>query len=142
MVSIPQIESLDEPLETAIQVLGSGWATVADVADAADARRAERPLIGQLLLKHHKMTVHQIFDVLAEEATNTKFFGEIATDKGYVTQADISQMLHIQQCSCPPLWQQLVSRGVITHVQAEAIRGATRKRLRHPLGSTPIACEA
>lgn len=142
MNSLPHNEHVDEPVETAIVALRAGWASVSDIADAVEARRAERPLIGQLLLKHRKITVHQIFDVLAEEATNNKLFGQIAVDKGYITPADVDQILYIQQCSCPPLWQQLVSRGVITTAQAESIRTAIRTRLRRPLGATPVPCEA
>lgn len=142
MNSLPHNEHVDEPVETAIVALRAGWASVSDIADAVEARRVERPLIGQLLLKHRKITVHQIFDVLAEEATNNKLFGQIAVEKGYVTPADVDQILYIQQCSCPPLWQQLVSRGVITTAQAESIRTATRKRLRRPFEATPVPCEA
>lgn len=49
---------MGEPVETVLAAITAGWATPQEVADAVAARRAQRPLIGQLLLKHRKLTVH------------------------------------------------------------------------------------
>lgn len=137
-----QIETGAEPLETVIALRNAGWPTLRDIAYAAKARLAEQPLIGQLPLKNHKMTTHRFFDVLLDEAADSKFFGQIAVEQGYVTPSVIGHTLYEQQFWCTPLWQQLVARGLITRTQAEAVRTAARKRLRRPLGASPAACEA
>jgi hypothetical protein len=135
-------EASDEPVETAIAALSAGWASLEEIADAVAARRGERPMIGQLMLKRGKLTVQQMFAVLAEEATSDKLFGQIAVEKGFISASGISTLLELQATMCPPLWQMLVSRGVIATSQAESIRATTRDRLRQSLEATLVGCEA
>lgn len=132
----------DESLETALAVLSAGWASLDDLVDAAAARRAQRPTIGQLLLTHRKLTVRQVFAVLAEQATSGKLFGEIAVDMGLITQADVHQALQLQASLCPTLLQVLVSRDVLTPQQAESIRTNAQARLRQPADEALEKCEA
>ena len=134
-------EASDEPVETAIAALSAGWASLEEISDAVAARRSQRPMIGELLMKRRKLTVQQVFAVLAEEATSSKLFGQIAVEMGFVTASDVGEMLYQQTLMCPPLWQVLVSRGVITSSQAESIRATTRDRLRQPLEATLVGCE-
>jgi len=135
-------EPRDEPVETAIAALSTGWASLEEIANAVVARRAHRPTIGQLLLKHRKLKVQQVFAVLAEEASSSKLFGEIAVEMGFVTAADVGEMLYLQTTMCPPLWQVLVSSGVITTMQAESIQATTRARLRQPMEAKLVAWDA
>jgi hypothetical protein len=120
----------DEPVETALAVLSAGWASLEDLVDSVAARRNQRPTIGQLLLISHKLNVHQVFHILEEQATTSKLLGEIAVETGFVTEADVNEVLQQQVSLCPPLLQVLVSRDVLTPDQAESIRQATQARLR------------
>ncbi len=135
-------EPRDEPAETAIAALSAGYASLEEIANAVAARRAQRPMIGQLMLKHRMMTVKQVFAVLAENATSGKLFGRIANEMGFVSAADIGKMLELQANMCPPLWQMLESSGVTTPAQTESIRAMTGERLRQPLEATSVGCEA
>lgn len=139
MNSMPQVQALDEPVETAIAAISAGWATPEEIADAVEARRAERPLIGQLMLKLRKLSVHQVFEVLAEESDSNKLFGQITIEKGFSTEADIDEMLALQHSMSLPLWLVLVNRNVITPAQAESIQTAMRERLRKPLEAYMVA---
>ena len=123
-------EVSDEPVETAMAALSAGWASLEEVADAVAARRTQHPLIGELLLKGRKITVQQVFAVLAEKATSNKLFGQIAVDMGFITVSEVGEVLYQQALLCPPLWQVLESRGVITSLQAESIQAITRADLR------------
>lgn len=130
---------MDEPVETAIAAISAGWATPQEVAVAVEARRTQRPMIGQLLLKHRKLSVHQVFEVLAEEANSTQLFGQIAVEKGFTTEAIVGEMVYLQHFMSLPLWQVLVLRGVITAAQAETIRASTKARMRQPLEAEMVA---
>lgn len=137
-----EVESMDESVETALAALAAGWASVDEISIAVAAQRAQRPLFGQLLLKHRKLTVHQVFEILAEEATSDKLFGQIAVEKGFITQREVGEMLYLQMTSCLPLWQVLVMRGTLTPAQAESIQATTRARIRRPLEEGLVACSA
>jgi hypothetical protein len=119
----------DEPVETALAVLSAGWASLEQIADAVAARRTQRPLIGQLMLTHRMMTVHQVFAVLAEEATSHMLFGQLANEMGFVSAENVDKVLFHQTTMCPPLRQVLLSRGVVTPAQAESIQATTRDRM-------------
>ena len=134
--------SSDEPVETALAVLSAGWATIDEITDAVTARRAQRPTIGQLLLTNHKLTVHQVFKILGEQATNSKLFGEIAIELGFIKESDVNEMLQLQSWMCPPLWQVLASCGVLTPSQAESIQQTGRSRQRQPSEEALATCEA
>jgi hypothetical protein len=134
--------SSDEPVETALAVLSAGWATNEEIVEAVAARRTLRPTIGQLLLIHHKLNVHQVFQILGEQATSSKLFGQIAIDMGFIKESDVNEILQLQSSLCPPLWQVLESRGVITPAQAESIQSMTRSRLRQPSDESLETCEA
>lgn len=141
MNSFCEVEPMDELVETALAALAAGWASVGEISDAVAAQRAQRPLIGQLLLKQRRLSVHQVFEVLADEATSDKLFGQIAVEKGMITQQEVGEMLYLQMSYCLPLWQVLVMRGVLTPAQAESIRVTTRNRIRQPLEETMVACK-
>src|SRR5262245_34168626 len=136
----PSVSS-DEPVETALAVLSAGWASIEEIVEAVAARRTLRPTIGQLLLIHHKLNVHQVFQVLGEQATSSKLFGQIAIDMGFIKEPDVNEILQVQSSLCPPLWQVLESRGVITPAQAESIQSMTRSRLRQPSDEALETCE-
>jgi len=134
--------SSDEAVETALAVLSAGWASLEDITEAVAERRNRRPTIGQLLLVHHKLTVHQVFQILAEQATSAKPFGEIAIDMGFISDVDVSAIIQLQTCLCPPLWQVLLSSNVVTSAQAESVQKTTRSRLRQPVEETLADCES
>ncbi|MCC7475106.1 MAG: hypothetical protein IT425_06895 [Pirellulales bacterium] len=138
----PEIESSDEPIETSLAVLARGWATTDEISNAMTLRRSQRPLIGQLLLKHRKLTVHEVFEVLSEEAISERLFGQIAVDRGFLTAKDVGEMLYLQQCMCLPLWQVLLMQGSLTPAQADEVRQLTRDRLRKPLREEVTKCMA
>src|SRR5262245_52552152 len=134
--------SADEPVETTLAILSAGWASIEEITEAVAARRTLRPTIGQLLLIQHKLNVHQVFQVLGEQATSAKLFGQIAIDMGFIKESDVNEILQLQASLCPPLWQVLESRGVITPDQAGLIQKATRSRLRQPSEESLETCEA
>lgn len=142
MNSTTQVQTMDEPVETAIAAISAGWATPQEIADAAEYRRTQRPLIGQLLLKNRKLNAHQVFEVLGEAATSDKPFGKIAIEKGFTTEAIVEEVVFKQYCMSPPLWKVLVDRGVITPAQADSIQASTRARLRKPLEAGLVASKS
>jgi hypothetical protein len=136
------LASCDEPVETALAVLSAGLATVDEIAEAVAVRRTKRPTIGELLLVNHKLTVRQVFQILSEQATSSKLFGQIAVEMGFISPAEVDEQLLHQSSMCPPLWQVLVDRGVITPEQATSIQDGVRSRLRQPADEALAKCEA
>jgi hypothetical protein len=137
-----QFRYSDEPVETALAVLASGWATLEAISEALVARRARRPTIGELLLKEGKLNVSQVFRILEEQATSSKLFGQIAIEMGYLSESDLQEMLDHQSWLCPPLWEVLESHGAITSTQSDVIQEKVRSRLRQSAEEMPLACEA
>jgi len=72
----------EEPLEFAITALAVGLVSFEEVQAAAVARRQARPLIGELAIKHRRLTIHQVFQILGEQATTGEPFGEAAVRMG------------------------------------------------------------
>jgi hypothetical protein len=112
----------EESLDTALIVLGNGWATVAQLSEAAQLRRSSRPKIGELAIHEGRMTIAQVFRVLEHEAVNGGLFGENAVEKGLLNEADLYELLRIQAAKTPELTAILLTQGVLTEQQVEAVK--------------------
>lgn len=64
--------------------------------EAFEIVQSSRPQIGQLALKLGKMTMRQVFTVLAEQSECNRFFGKLAVEMGYITKEDIALLLLMQ----------------------------------------------
>ena len=120
----------DEPLNTALAALAQGVATVEQLEAAAESRRQERPAIGELALAERKLNMAQVMQILGEQAITGELFGKIAVRLNHLSTADVNALLHLQATLTPDLSDILVSQGVLTADQAEALRNDVRGQLR------------
>ena len=120
----------EEAVETALAALDAGWATLDELIAALADRRRARPEIGKLALSARKLTMKQVFQILEQQAIDGKLFGEIAVDKGFLTEIDVEQLLAAQATLCPTLSEILVANKTISSEQASTLRNRLRERLR------------
>lgn len=108
----------DEVLETCLVALDLGLATSEQVRFANTWRLANRPQIGKLALKRGKLTISQVFDVLARQADNGELFGKIAIEMGYLTNEALFELLESQSELTLTLAEALVATNVVRPEQA------------------------
>src|SRR4051812_44381988 len=104
----------EEPLEFAITALALGFVTVEDLRAAAVARRQARPLVGQLAVKNRQLSIHQVFQILGEQATTGEPFGEVAVRMGLMDAKGLNELLVLQAGRTPQLSEVLVDQSVLT----------------------------
>ncbi|MDX1963827.1 MAG: hypothetical protein SFX18_11775 [Pirellulales bacterium] len=107
--------------ETALAVLEHGWATIDQLRGANHWRLAQASKIGKLALVKGKLTMAQVFTVLAEQDCRGKMFGETAVELGYLTYQDVYELLLEQANGIPNLLDALVTQNVISPHQAALI---------------------
>jgi hypothetical protein len=123
-------EYWDEPLETALAAIAQGMATAEELQAAAVARRQSRPAIGRLAITQRKLTMAQAFRILGQQAVTGELFGDIAVQMGFLDEAELHGLLQRQATLTPALSDVLVTQGVLTPEEAEALRGQIREHLR------------
>jgi len=123
---------VDEALETALAALAEGMATVDELRRAAYARRQARPVIGKLALTERKLRMPEVFRILGQQAITGEMFGDLAVRMGLLDEAGLNDLLRLQATLTPALSDVLVTQGILTSAQAEALRNNVRQRLRSP----------
>jgi hypothetical protein len=119
----------EEPLEFAITALAVGMVSVEEVQAAAVARRQARPLIGELAIKHRQLTIHQVFQILGEQATTGEPFGEAAVRMRLLDAKGLNELLGLQTSVTPQLSEVLVEQGVLTPDDVADLRRQVRERM-------------
>jgi hypothetical protein len=119
----------EEPLEFAITALSLGMATVDDLQTAAVARRQARPLIGELAIKYRRLSIHQVFQILGEQATTGEPFGEAAVRLGLLDAAGLNELLGMQTNVTPQLSEVLVDQRVLTPDEVSNLHRQVRERM-------------
>ena len=54
------------------------------------------PRIGEILIQHKKITVHQLADALEEQKSNKIPIGRILISKGYISENELVELLSLQ----------------------------------------------
>jgi hypothetical protein len=122
----------DEPLETALGVLAEGIASIEQMEAAVIERRQRRPAIGQIAIKHRKLTMAQVFRILEHQAATGKRFGEIALELGFLKADDLYELLQLQGRMTPSLAEVLVDTAVVSRDQLADVQTRIEERLRTP----------
>lgn len=105
----------DEPLNTAFRLLSKKLATPRQIQAAVEFCRANRPKIGALALVEGKLKVHEVFQILREQASTNEVFGEIAVRLGYLDRSTLRELLWLQVERSPKLEDVLTQQGVISN---------------------------
>lgn len=92
-----------------------GIITGEQLAQALKLQLANRPLLGNLAMREGKITANQFMKIIMAQANSqSRSFGSIAVELGFLTQNDVADLLILQSGSVPPLSTFLVEMGVIT----------------------------
>ena len=112
-----------------LHLIGKGLIDEERLLEALDYQRGQQDHIGQLAVRHGKLTTYQLLAVLNAQVTSSKRFGEIAVELGFLEPADVDELLEMQQSSRPPLGEVLVDLQIIDRAtmedQLEAFRKST-----------------
>lgn len=112
----------NEPLELVLLALEHGWASVRQLREAIFECRQRRPRIGELAISNRLLTISEVFRVLEREATHGGLFGENAVSLGYLTEAQLYELLQQQSERTPKVWQVLLEKGTLTLEQVEQLQ--------------------
>ncbi|MCU0703342.1 MAG: Hpt domain-containing protein, partial [Fimbriiglobus sp.] len=130
-----------DPVRLAVFLVMRGVLSAERALDALLQHRNARPLIGGLAVQCGKITVEQLFETLAG-TEGGRTFGQVAVSLGYLSQADVAQLLLLQERQTPPLHEVLVSAGLISREQMDtelvAYRGAANTAVNPQAGFSDL----
>ena len=101
-----------------------------DFARAVSRQLSLRPLLGQVAIREKKLTVDQVKDLFMTQAQDqSKSFGELATEKGYLNREELDDLLKKQSESVKSVCDILVDMGVLTESQITVEMKRMRQRM-------------
>ncbi len=91
-------------------------------------------------IRKNLLTIRQIASIMEiQESNKQKSFVEIAQDNNFLERADIDQLLHFQQLSCPSITSLAIECGLITESQAVVLhRHFANDRNRQLVPANPL----
>lgn len=95
-------------------------------------------------IRKNLLTIRQIASIMEiQEANKGLSFVEIAQDNNFLERADVDQLLHFQQLSCPSITSLAIECGLITESQAVVLhRHFAKDRNRQLAPARPAAAQA
>ena len=106
----------------ALHLVKNGFVSPVAFVEALDRDLCSRPPIGQLALKERQLSLHEVFEILGQQATDPKPFGRIAVEMGLLDEASLGTLLLHQADHKPDLLDHLVEMGAIEREILEAER--------------------
>lgn len=95
-------------------LLDEGKISKRDLDDIFLAQEQKRVRLGVIAVSEKLMTIEQVEEVNQLQAIYDKRFGDIATQKGYLTDEQVSRLLVLQGNSFLALMQSVVDNGCLT----------------------------
>lgn len=105
-----------------ISLVRKGIVTADDFVRALEMQIELRQPIGRICLEQKRLTMNQLFLVLAEGTGQKLPFGEIAIQLGFLTREDLAEMLLVQSERTPTLSECLVQAGALDGEELERER--------------------
>ena len=84
-----------------------------DFVEAVERQLDSRPRIGALALESRRLSMQQVFQVLAAQARSNTPFGRLAVELGMLRESDITDLLAMQAERTRPLSEVLLEMGSI-----------------------------
>lgn len=122
----------NEPLEIVLLALEHGWATVRQLREAIFECREQRPRIGELAISNKLLTISEVFRVLEHEATHGGLFGENAVSLGFLTEAQLYELLRQQTDATPIVWEVLLAKNTLSPEQVEQLQAEVHHKALYP----------
>ena len=78
--------------------------------------------LASISVRKNALTIRQVSTILDLHAENPeKLFGDIALERNLLDRAQLNQLLHAQQATCPSVRQLLIECGLLTARQARVL---------------------
>jgi hypothetical protein len=90
-----------------------GLITADEFVDATERQAESRPTLGELALRNRKLSMQQVFAVLAAQVDSPKPFGRLAVEMGFLSDAERLSLLGKQVDLCPAFADVLVDQHVL-----------------------------
>ncbi|HBE72247.1 MAG TPA: hypothetical protein DDW52_29285 [Planctomycetaceae bacterium] len=118
-------------MKIATRLYRRGQITAEQLAESLCVAAKRRKPIGQIALERRVLTIRQAMEVLAFQSEHSNVqFGQAAVRLGYLTEAEVTSLLGIQEEEVPTLSAILVELGYVsTQTLAEEI--SVQRELAH-----------
>jgi hypothetical protein len=100
-------------MDLGVYLVRRGLITADDYVDAREEMAKGRHKIGELALTSHKLTMRQVMSILDAQVDSPRPFGQLAVEKGYLTQSDVMGLLEMQSKMCPSIAEVLAKRKIL-----------------------------
>jgi hypothetical protein len=102
-----------------IHLVRRGLLSAADFVDLIERQLLTRPPLGELAIETHKLSMHQLFEVLDAQSDGNRPFGAVAVELGFMKTLDLEQLLGLQCERMKPLSDLLVEMGLLDAATVE-----------------------
>jgi hypothetical protein len=100
-------------MDFGIFLVRRGRITADQYVDARARQLQSRHKIGELALTSHRLSMRQVMAILDDQLESPRPFGQLAVDKGYLTQSGLMELLGMQEHLCPSIADVLVEQRVL-----------------------------
>jgi hypothetical protein len=102
-------------MQFGVFLVDNGVITCDEFFEAVKLQLRTRPQLGGLAIERRKLNARQVFSVLREQCDSpVDLFGELAVQLGYLTNDELSELVHEQLLRVRPLSEILVEMDLLT----------------------------
>ena len=113
-------------MEHELSLVRAGIVSADDYVEALSRQEEDRPPLGQVAIEESMLGVREVLEVIRTQKQEPgRLFGEIAIDKGYLTEEQVARLLMLQRQRERSVMHYLVELG---RVSQEQLDEAARKR--------------
>lgn len=102
-----------------IYLLQRGLIDANTFVNAIELQVRQRPLLGALAIELGKLSMHDVFEILGDQADSQLPFGKIAVQKQLMSREDLAEIILLQLERTKPLVDILVDMGVMNQGTAD-----------------------
>ena len=102
-------------------LLGKGRLTKEQLSIVYDIQESKRAKLGVIAVSEKLMTVAQAEEINALQATMDKRFGDLAIERGYITEIQLGYLLSLQQNEFMTFTSALVEKKIMTLEEVDAM---------------------
>jgi hypothetical protein len=100
-------------MDFGVYLVRRGLITADDYVDIREQQSESHRRLGELALRHRKLSMRQVLKVLDAQVDSTRPFGKLAVDKGYMTQGELLDLLGLQSELTPSISDVLIERLIL-----------------------------
>ena len=129
-------------MQFGMYLVENGVITCDEFFEALKLQLKSRPQLGALAIERRKLNVRQVFSVLRCQCDSPDdMFGELAVRNGYLTEAELTELLHEQSVRVRPFSEIVIEAGILSPAVVEKHYADYRRAL-EPAGESELTVSA